>query len=235
MGILSELSSVKNAITGMMNNKAKFKIEGDLVPLYVQFNPETYSVSESVRYHQIPGQGTDQQTIQYVSSVQSVSSFSFHFDTDSVLAASISKSKIATDVAALTAKFSNLLKVDGDLHRPPVVTFVWGSINITGVVVQVDTSFTMFDKKGVPVRAKVDCKILSAGEESAIRRSPLQSPDRTKSRVMSADSNLWELANREYGDIGQWRVIAKANGILDPFAVEPGTVLKVPALKGESM
>ncbi|MDR1548449.1 MAG: hypothetical protein LBT06_07680 [Hungatella sp.] len=230
MGILSELSSVKNAVSGMLNNKAKFKIEGDSFPLYVQFNPESYSVSERVEYNQITGQGSAKDVTQYVSSVKSVSSLSFHFDTDSVLASNVSKSKIATDVSALTAKFSNLLRVDGDLHRPPLVTFVWGSISITGVVVSVDTSFTMFDRKGVPVRAKVDCKLLSSGEESAIRRSPLQSPDRTKSRVMSEDSNLWELANREYGDINRWRVIARANRILDPMDIETGTVLKVPAL-----
>ncbi|MDR1772050.1 MAG: hypothetical protein LBS02_15650 [Hungatella sp.] len=230
MGILSELSSVKNAVSGMLNNKAKFKIEGDLFPLYVQFNPESYSVSERVEYNQITGQGSAKDVTQYVSSVKSVSSLSFHFDTDSVLATSVSKSKIATDVSALTTKFSNLLRVDGDLHRPPLVTFVWGSISITGVVVSVDTSFTMFDRKGVPVRAKVDCKLLSSGEESAIRRSPLQSPDRTKSRVMSEDSNIWELANREYGDINRWRVIARANQILNPMDIETGTVLKVPAL-----
>ncbi len=230
MGILSELNSVKNAITGMMNNKAKFKIEGDIFPLYVQFNPESYSVSETVEYNQITGQGAAKDVTQYVSSVKSVSSLSFHFDTDSVLATSVSKAKIATDVSSLTAKFSNLLKVDGDLHRPPIVTFVWGSISIIGVVVQVNTSFTMFDRKGVPVRAKVDCKILSVGSESAIKRSPFQSPDRTKSRVMSEDSNLWELANREYGDINQWRLIARANQILDPIDIEAGAVLKVPAL-----
>ena len=230
MGILSELSSVKDAVNGTLNNKAKFKIEWDSFPLYVQFNPESYSVAERVEYNRISGQGSAKDVTQYVSSVKSVSSLSFHFDTDSVLATSVAASKVATDVSALTVKFSNLLRVDGDLHRPPLVTFVWGSISITGVVVSVATSFTMFDRKGVPVRAKVDCQILSAGEESTIRRSPLQSPDRTKSRVLSEDSSLWELAGREYGDMNQWRVIARANQILNPMEIPTGTVLKVPAL-----
>lgn len=230
MEILSGLNSVKNTISGMMNHKAKFKIEGVLFPLYVQFNPESYSVNETVGYNHIPGQGSTKDVTQYVRSVQCVSSLSFHFDTDSVLATSVSDSQTAKDVSSLTKKFSNLLRVHGDLHRPPVVTFIWGSIHIAGVVLQVDTSYTMFDKKGMPVRAKVDLKILSISSESAVRISPLQSPDRTKSRVMSADSNLWELANREYGDINQWRVIAKANQIADPLDIETGTILKVPAL-----
>ncbi|WP_130861745.1 CIS tube protein [Bacilliculturomica massiliensis] len=230
MGILSAVNSAKTALSGMMNNKAKFKIEGDALPLYVQFNPESYSISETVEYNQVSAQGTNSDVTQYVGSVKSVASLSFYFDTDSVLATSVSQSKIATDVSALTVKFSALLKVDGNLHRPPCVTFSWGSISITGVVVKVDTSFTMFDKKGVPVRAKVDCTLLSVGQQSAIKRSPFASPDRTKSRVLSEDTSLWELAGREYGDIEQWRLIAKANGILDPLDVPAGTALKIPAL-----
>ena len=230
MGILSAVSTVSNALSGMLNHKAKFKIEGELTPLYVQFNPEEYSISESVEYHQVSAQGNNSDVTQYVGSVKSVASISFHFDTDSVLATSATKSKVATDVSALTVKFSNLMKVDGNLHRPPLVTFSWGSISIQGVVASVNTTFTMFDKKGVPVRAKVDCKILSVGEKSAIKRSPFASPDRTKSRVLSEDTNLWELAGREYGDIDQWRLIARANGILNPLEVPSGTVLKIPAL-----
>lgn len=230
MGILSAASSVTNTLSGMLHHKAKFKIEGDLIPLYVQFNPETYSIKESVEYNQVSAQGNNGDVTQYVGSVKSVADLSFHFDTDSVLATSAAKSKIATDVSALTVKFSNLMKVDGNLHRPPLVTFSWGSISISGVVVRVDTTFTMFDKKGVPVRAKVDCTLLSVGSQSSIKRSPLASPDRTKSRVLSEDTSLWELAGREYGDISQWRLIARANGILDPLDVPAGTVLKIPAL-----
>lgn len=230
MGILSAVSVAANALGGMRHHKAKFQIEGELLPLYVQFNPEQYSVSESVEYSQVSAQGANSDVTQYVGSVKSVAHMSFHFDTDSVLATSVTKSKIATDVSALTVKFSNLMKIDGNLHRPPIVTFTWGSISIRGVVVKVDTTFTMFDKKGVPVRAKVDCSILSVGSESAVRRSPFASPDRTKSRVLSEDTNLWELAGREYGDTGQWRLIAKANGILNPLDTVPGTVLKIPAL-----
>ncbi|MCC8027222.1 MAG: hypothetical protein LIP16_18200 [Clostridium sp.] len=230
MGILSEMNNLKNTVSGMLGNRAKFKVEGGSIPIYVQFNPESYSVSESVEYNRVSAQGTDQEVTQYVSSVKSISSLSFHFDTDSVLATSVSKSKMATDVTSLTENFSNLLRVDGRIHRPPLVTFSWGSVYITGVIIEMNTTFTMFDNKGVPVRALVDCKILSIGKESAIRRSPLQSPDRTKSRILSEDTSLWEIANREYGDIDQWRVIARANKILDPMDIRAGTVLKVPAL-----
>ena len=237
MGILSQVMSVGSSIAGMLglggmagSNKAQFQIEGEPYPLYVQFNPEQYSVSESVEYRQVSAQGTEKDVTQYAGSVKSLASLSFYFDTDSVTSTDAVGSKKASDVSALTEKFANLLRVNGDLHRPPFVRFSWGSINITGFIMQVDTAFTMFDSRGVPVRAKVDCKLISIGDSSAIKRSPLMSPDRTKSRMLSEDTNLWAIAASEYGDIGKWRLIAKANGIMEPMNIPAGTVLKVPAI-----
>lgn len=256
MSVLSGGMSALSSLTGKLGmggggqaNKAKFVIEKEPVPLFVQFNPESYSVSETVEYHRVSAQGTNDEVTQYVGSVKSIASVSFYFDTDtiqgmqqslksllsvqgimSIASKLLMGSKTPTDVSALTERFSNLLKVDGDLHRPPIVVFSWGSINIIGVVNSMRTTFTMFDKNGIPVRAKVDCQIMSTGDRSAIRRSPLSSPDRTKGQILSEDTNLWEIANREYGDIDQWRLIARANGIMNPLEIMPGTVLKIPAL-----
>lgn len=253
MGVLSELNVVKNMLGGYLNNKAKFNIENVPLPIYVQFNPESYSVQEEVSYEQVKAQQDGQEVTQFVGAVQSVTSLSFRFDTNSVItssadslssigsavmsaansvmnfASSLTKSE-TLDVSALTAQFGKLLRVDGDLHRPPNVRFTWGSIVVEGVVVSMNTTFTMFDQKGVPVQAQVDCQIMSIGSESALKKNPLFSPDRTKSRVMSEDINLWGLAASEYGDINKWRVIARANQIMDPLDLEPGTLVKVPAL-----
>lgn len=230
MGIPSSIYSMKTVLSGAISGKAKFNIEGELLPLYVQFNPEQYSIREAVKYRHLSAQGSDLEILQYEGKIMTEVKLSFYFDTDSVLATSVTKSSVSKDVTTLTNKFSALLQLRGELHRPPLVNFVWGSINLTGVISSVSTSFTMFDKKGVPVRAKVDCTLLSEGNESALRRSPLESPDRTKSRVLSEDVNLWALAANEYGDPGKWRIIAKANNILDPLDIPVGTVLKVPAL-----
>jgi hypothetical protein len=234
MGILSQVMSIGSSLLGMLgmggNNKARFLVEGASSPLYVQFNPEAYSVSETVNYRQVSAQGTEKDVTQYVGSVKSVANLSFYFDTDSVLSTNPMEVKKATDVSALTTHFSNLLRVNGELHRPPIVAFAWGSISISGFITQVDTRFTMFDSRGVPVRAKVDCTLVSVGDSSAIKRSPLMSPDRTKSRVMSEDTNIWAIAELEYGDINKWRLIAKANDIMDPMDIPAGTILRVPAI-----
>ena len=88
----------------------------------------------------------------------------------------------------------------------------------------------MFTKDGMPIRAQVDAVIMGFGE-SGSSKIALESPDRTKSRVVSDDTSIWSMAAREYDDISKWRLIAKANGIMDPFDIQSGTVLKVPAFK----
>ena len=88
LGILSELNMVKTALGGHFNNKAKFTIEGCMLPIYVQFNPESYSVRESVQYNEIRGNVPFRRVVQFVGSVQSITSLSFRFDTNSVITSS---------------------------------------------------------------------------------------------------------------------------------------------------
>ena len=170
MGILSELNMVKNALGGYFNNKAKFTIENYPFPIFVQFNPESYSVQESVQYHEVRGNVPFRKVVQFVGAVQSVTSLSFRFDTNSVITSSGAGGTLSSmgsavmsaagsvmsfaeslagastlDVSSLTAQFAKLMQIDGNLHRPPVVTFTWGSIMMTGVVERMNTTFTMFD------------------------------------------------------------------------------------------
>ncbi len=170
MGILSELNMVKNALGGYFNNKAKFTIENYPFPIFVQFNPESYSVQESVQYHEVRGNVPFRKVVQFVGAVQSVTSLSFRFDTNSVITSSGAGGTLSSmgsavmsaagsvmsfaeslagastlDVSSLTAQFAKLMQIDGNLHRPPVVTFTWGSIMVTGVVERMNTTFTMFD------------------------------------------------------------------------------------------
>jgi nucleoid-associated protein YgaU len=48
---------------------------------------------------------------------------------------------------------------------------------------------------------------------------------------MAEGETLTRVAAQELGDPAQWRRIADANGIDDPLAVAPGTVLEVPPIR----
>ncbi|MBR3772607.1 MAG: hypothetical protein IKL07_10100, partial [Clostridium sp.] len=95
----------------------------------------------------------------------------------------------------------------------------------------IKTTFTQFTPEGIAIRAKVDMAI---EEESIQKKSKVtHSPDRTKTRVFSEDTSIWTLAKNEYGDMNEWRRIAKANHILNPFEIETGQILEVPAIVAE--
>ena len=92
----------------------------------------------------------------------------------------------------------------------------------------------MFTSSGKPTRAKVNITIDEVVDSKAgSMKSPFESPDRTKSKVVIEGMSLWAIAAREYNDAEKWRVIAKANGIMNPLDIYPGQVLSIPALDNE--
>ncbi len=241
------LSGVLGGGSGGGSNKAFFLTEqGERLP--VQFNPEQLKISKSVEYKTTTTKENEKEYAEFSGVISPTMEISFFFDTSGSIpedsgSSGLSLSTITSliglggltgpkekDVQTLSASFSDLIKIVPSLHRPSWVLFVWGSINFLGFVKQVSTSYTMFTKDGMPIRAQVDAVIMGFGE-SGSSKIALESPDRTKSRVVSDDTSIWSLAGKEYGDISQWRMIARANGIMDPFDIQSGTVLKVPAFK----
>lgn len=224
---MSSMQKITKEAVSMVSNKAYFQTE-DGKKLYVQFNPEKFKITKSADYSS--SKQKEQMYVEFSGIAQPKLEISFFFDTSSVAGIFQTDGRAATDVTALTEEFEGLLKVRANLHRPPIVQFIWGSICFPGFVKQVTTAYTMFNNDGMPIRAQVDAQVMGISQESE-KKIPFSSPDRTKSRVVSDETDIFRLAGTEYGDIGKWRIIAKANGIMDPFAVPAGTALKIPALK----
>lgn len=195
----------------------------------VQFNPAEYSLIEGAEYTQVKRQKSDSPVLNFAGGKSPRLKMTLYFDTYHVksFALDITEEK---DVSVQVEKLAKLRQIVGKAHRPPVVAFVWGSLKFLGYVNGVTSTYTMFAKSGKPLRAKVDVEFIGLLSEDGSRRSPFESPDRTKIRVLSQDESLWNIAHKEYGDAGKWRCIAEANGIMDPLEIPVGTVLKVPAI-----
>lgn len=209
--------------------KAILAVEKDL-PIICQFNPSEYDVSNGVKYvdKTIPG---SQSTIhQFVSGESPTLTLSLLFDT--YIPPSIDVPvEGGIDVTLLTRRVIELTHIKGSLHRPPIVTFLWGTVTFRGIVTSVKQKFTLFLASGIPVRAKLDVTFKAAEDSTILSMlSPLESPDRTKYRVMKQGEHLWNYANEEYGSPSMWRVIAKENGIMNPLDVEAGQHLKLPSI-----
>lgn len=209
--------------------KAVLSIEGGET-MQVMFNPASYDLTFSAAYSEKQIVGLDGPIGQYVAGNSETLEMTLYFDTYQPPTMQ-NPSEGGTDVTKVTGKLAALVQIKGSLHRPPKVTFKWGGIQFSGVVTNVRQSYTMFLADGMPVRAKVDLtfKSLLDVKQSKLE-SPFESPDRTKLRVIHEKEQLWNYAWEEYGDIEQWRAIAKENGIMNPLDIVPGQKINLPAL-----
>ena len=216
--------------------KAKLEIEREVGKSVIEvlFNPSEYQLTDGSSYSEKKIPGLDGPIIQYISGDATELSLSLFLDTyvpKSTSLISFGPPKESTDVSIITKQIADATSIDGSMHRPPKVTFKWGSLNFEGVVTKMNHTYTMFTEKGMPVRAKVSLTFKSLiSPRDTKRKSPFESPDRTKYRTLRQGMGLWDIANMEYGDPDMWKVIARENGILNPLEVRPGQVVKLPAL-----
>lgn len=210
----------------MEKAKLIFKGEGKTTTYSVLFNPEQYNLSRSVNYANIAAPGQDNPIIQFISGQQTTLNLTLHFDTQNDYVPKGTED----DVRKVTAPIMNALYIDGKLHSPPIVCFHWGTFSFNGVITNAKQSFTMFLPSGKPIRCKIDFTFQYVYKSTDRKKSPFESPDRTKVRILEQDGALWRLADSEYEDPAQWRQIAETNGIYNPRKCKAGTSLRIPPL-----
>ena len=210
--------------------REKFDENNDLI---VHFNPSEYSLDFSASYTEKSAFGSHDPITQFIAGQSHSLSMTLYFDTYTGYALTgnfRSNNENKEDVRKYTNKLISLVQIKGDLHTPPPCGFIWGGLHFDGYIESLKQTFTMFTSDGKPVRAKVDITFKSLQSLDSRMKEPLQSPDRTKQRVLTMNMQLWELASDEYDDPGMWRVIAKENAIKNPRELNSGMVLKLPAL-----
>ena len=129
-------------------------------------------------------------------------------------------------------RLQKLMKLDKELHAPPLCQVRWGSLNFKGVLEDMNTTYILFTNEGIPVRAEVTLSFKEFIPLSKQVKDPsLHSPDRRKLFKMTEGDSIWNMANKAYGDPGLWRVIADANNIDDPANIELGKDMIIPVLE----
>jgi hypothetical protein len=204
----------------MALEKAVIEPEGG-ADIPVLFNPGEYRLSKSNRIGEIGGPGLAAPILQFLSGKSRMLAMELFFDTF----------EARTDVRRHTDRLYALLEIKRETHVPPLCTFRWGTFSFKGVLESVDGRFTLFLPDGTPARAVLAVSFKERVElATAARRTPTESVDRRKTRTVKRGDTLNSIAAAEYGDPGQWRPIARANGITDPLSLQPGQQLILPAL-----
>jgi hypothetical protein len=201
--------SIEKAVLTNLDNDEKIE---------VLFNPKEYTLEKTAQWAQHRAPGGEAPEVQFLHGELRRLSMELFFDTTSD----------GTDVREHTDKMEGLIKIDPSLHRPPRLLFTWGSFNFECILVSLTQRFTMFYSSGKPCRAILSATFL---ENPGVRESePMESSDHAKRRIVREGDTLNWIASQEYNDASKWRVIADANGIVDPADVRPGQTLLIPPL-----
>jgi Uncharacterized protein containing LysM domain len=194
------------------------------------FNPAELTVSKSNTWRGGDGKGRNAPEQRFQSGQPATLSLSLTFDT----------TRDGSDVSEHTTKLLNLMKVDtalpgGDAGRntgrPPWVEFHWGRLHsFRSVVDKLQIKYTYFASDGMPLRAKCDLTLKQWNDEAEL---PLQNPTSSTPMVHTVHTllpgeTLDRLAATYYQDPTRWRLIADANGVIDPLEIPAGTALILP-------
>jgi LysM repeat protein len=201
--------------------KARITVEHTGRSIDVAFNPEEYSLNKDNNFatQAIPGLGAP--ILQFVHGNIRTLEMELFFDTTAG----------RTDVREQTQKVTDLLKIDPELHAPPVLRVAWGSLSLRCVLTRANQKFVKFLEDGRPTRARITVSFSEfIDPEREAKEVNRQTADFTKLHTVVRGDTLAALAARFYADPARWRPLAVANGLDDPRALEPGRTLRVPAL-----
>ncbi|HSN28705.1 MAG TPA: LysM peptidoglycan-binding domain-containing protein [Kofleriaceae bacterium] len=193
-------------------------------PFYLCFNPTELQLVKGNTFQEVPIPGLDAPPIQYVRGASEKLTFEAMFDTSDEMTSVRDK---------YVDPIRGLLAIDSTIHAPPIVVFVWENFKFTGVIENLNVTFTLFSEKGTPVRAKLGFTIkeyTTVDQQKKIARK--ESPDLEKTYVVKRGDTLSAIAEVAYGDPTQWRAIAAANSIVDPRTLAIGAVITIPRLGG---
>ena len=109
---------------------------------------------------------------------------------------------------------------------------MWGGFTFQGVLKAANATFVLFDKQGVPLRARISADFEEVVSRKArIAAEKKSSPDVDRVWVVRAGDRLDRIAHESYGNVAYWRQLAEANGLANPRRLRPGSVLSLPRLE----
>ncbi|QEE29664.1 LysM peptidoglycan-binding domain-containing protein [Terriglobus albidus] len=149
---------------------------------------------------------------------------------------SVSADKLPEDVRKYTSRVINLVRMDVDLHRPPLCQLTWGEgypngkVLFVGHASKITQTLSYFSSNGKPLRATLRCEFTQWIPPTPDGSTEAHSADVNKVYVVNPGDTLASIARETLHDDALWRPIAVANHITDPLDLRPGRVLMIPTV-----
>ena len=144
---------------------ATFKpVEGNAPPFEVQFNPKEITIDKPVPWEKGKKSTDDSPALEFTAAEPKTLACELMFDTFEQRG-DVYKTYIS--------RLEQLVSLDSNTKRPPMVTFVWGSKFPTfkGVIENMNVKYTMFLEDGTPCRATVTVKMKQADSTTTKKSS----------------------------------------------------------------
>ncbi len=197
-------------------------------PFIIPVNPESYTQNFQIKVEEREGQGNQKTAPKYVATAPEKLRLDFVLDGTGTIEGYTETQKIS--VHKQIKKFKELVYfMDGDKHRPRFIKVLWGMMNFQCIIESFDINFTLFDKNGYPLRAKISATFLeSVAAEERIRTEGKNSPDLSHARVVKEGDRLDLMTYKIYNDSKYFLQIAKANGLTTLRQIKSGRTIMFP-------
>lgn len=129
-------------------------------------NPANLKITSSVDYEKSQGMGSPSMALRYNVSPPKELSFKLLFDNTGIFPDSDKNVKEQLD------NLQNLVYTfQEDINAPYYVRVIWGVIDFKGKLTSLETSYTMFQSDGAPIRAEVDIVVLEEVDANGISKA----------------------------------------------------------------
>lgn len=200
-------------------------------------NPESYSESYKSDFNAEDAPGSSASPLRYLRTQNEKMTFEFLFDRTGVLKDSLFAGRdLGTGVVADLLLFKNTVyNYKGNIHQPNYLVIVWGTLNFTCRLSEMNIDYKLFGPNGKPLRAVVSATFVACKpQKKIIADENKASPDLTHIRTVNAGDTLPLMTYRIYGDSKYYLEVAKVNKLSSFRKLEIGQQIIFPPIQKQS-
>lgn len=215
--------------------------------LYVQLNPEKYSIKKNINFCEGQPIGASGGELKFNKIEPEEANFEFIFDSTGAIPLPKVKTSIADtlkptvinplaeteSIEEIVEKFKErLVGYVGDTHQTAFLELIWGGYHFRCRAKGLEIEYSLFGRNGRPLRAKVKCSFKgTTSYELMQKEQKKKSPDITHEVEFRMNDSLALKANTIYKNPSFYSDVAKANELLSFRHVKQGSKIYFPPLK----
>lgn len=215
--------------------------------LFVQLNPEKYSIKKNVNFCEGQPVGASGGELKFNKIEPEEVNFEFLFDSTGAIPPVKSENKIADtlsptvvnplgepeSIEEVVENFKErLIGYLGDSHQTAFLELIWGGYHFQCRTKSLEVEYLLFGRNGRPLRAKVKCTFKGTTTYTMmVKKQGKKSPDVTHEVEFKMNESLPNKANTIYQNSTYYTDVAKANHLLSFRHIKQGTKIYFPPVK----